>query len=240
MKTENRKQKPTGKKQKSAGGRAWVVCALALALRATGTASAQTVAATGRAYRPVPGGMQPGLTITLRVYNYAHIGTGLLFRSEGEAAAILRQAGVETVWVDCPLSEPELDRFPACQRPMGRADFVLRIRSSAITPEAAARDDALGSARACLPDGIGCSAEVFYQRVADWASGGDIAAYQLLGHAMAHEIGHLLLGPNSHSREGIMRPHWNLTDLQVIAQASLRFTPEQAAHLRAAVLTRTP
>jgi hypothetical protein len=233
MKTEARKQK-------AAGCRAWVVCALVLALEVPGTTTAQTTTESGSVYRPVPGSVQPGLTITLRVYNYAHIATALLSRSEGEATAIFRQAGVETIWVDCPLSESELGRFPACQGPMGRADFVLRIRSSAMTPKAAAHDDALGSAVACFSDRIGCSAEVFYQRVARWASGGDISAYQLLGHAVAHEIGHLLLGPNSHSREGIMRAQWNPRDLRVVAQASLRFTPEQAAHLRDAVLTRTP
>jgi hypothetical protein len=227
-------------KRRAAGGRAWMVCALVLALGATATATAQTATASGSAYPPVPGGMQPGLTITLRLYNYAHVATALLVRSEGEAGAIFRQAGVETIWVDCPLSETELDRIPACQGPMSRADFVLRIRSSATTPQAAAHDDALGSALACLPNGIGCSAEVFYPRVAHWASGGDISAYQLLGHAMAHEIGHLLLGPNSHSRDGIMRPQWNSNDLRVVAQASLRFTPEEAAHLRSAVLTRSP
>jgi len=193
-----------------------VVCALVLALGATTEATAQTVTAGGSAYRPVSAtGTHPGLTITLRVYNYAHIATALLLRSEGEAAAIFRQAGVETIWVDCPLSEPELDRFPVCQGPMGRADFALRIRSFTMTPQAATHDDALGSALTCLPEGIGCSAEVFYERVAHWASGGDISAYQLLGHAMAHEIGHLLLGPNSHSRDGIMRAQWNPGDLRV-------------------------
>ncbi len=231
--------KTEGGKQKAAGGGASVVCALVLALRTTVTATAQTTTANSSAYRSVPAA-QIGLMITLRMYNYAHVATVLLVRAEREAAAIFRQAGVETIWVDCPLSESELDRFPSCQGPMGRAEFVLRIRSSAMTPKAAAHDDALGSALACPPDRIGCSAEVFYQRVAHWATGGDISAYQLLGHIMAHEIGHLLLGPNSHSRDGIMRPQWNPSDLRAVARAPLRFTPEQAAHLRAAVLTRTP
>lgn len=233
--------KRDGEKQKAAGARAWVVCALVLALRAT-TTTAQTTAANSSAYRPTPGsGTQPGLPglmITVRVCNYAHIATALLLRSEREAAAIFRQAGVETTWVDCPLSEPELERIPTCQRPMSRADFVLRIRSSAMTQEATAHDDALGSARECLPDGIGCSAEIFNERVADWSRGGDIAAYQLLGHVIAHELGHLLLGPDSHSPTGLMRAAWDPKEIKLMARGYLPFTAKQRRRLRVEVLQR--
>jgi len=121
---------------------------------------------------------------------------------------------------------------------MGGADFALRILSAAMTERAPAGGEALGFALPCPEDLAGCYAEVFYQRISDWASGAEISAYQLLGHAMAHEVGHLLLGPNSHSRDGIMRPQWNPDDLRVIARASLRFTPEQTERLRAACLGR--
>jgi hypothetical protein len=187
---------------------------------------------------PIPVNLEPGSKITLRVYNYAHIPDVLLSRAEEEATAIYRPAGVEAAWVDCPLSGAELDRFPACQQPMGRADFALRILSAAMTQRAPAGGDALGFALPCPEDATGCYAEVFYQRITEWASGAEISAYQLLSHAMAHEIGHLLLGPNSHSRNGIMRAQWNRDNLRVIARASLRFTPEQTERLRAAYLGR--
>jgi len=186
----------------------------------------------------VPVSLEPGLKIALRVYNYAHIPPALLSHAEEEATTIFRQAGVEAAWVDCPLSGAELDRFPACQQPMGGADFALRILSAAMTERAPAGGEALGFALPCPEDLTGCYADVFYQRITDWASGAEISTYQLLGHAMAHEVGHLLLGPNSHSRDGIMRPQWNPDDLRVIARASLRFTPEQTERLRAACLGR--
>jgi len=145
---------------------------------------------------------------------------------------------VEAAWADCPLSGADLDSFQACQQQMGGADFALRILSAAMAQKAPARGEALGFALPCPEDLPGCYAEVFYQRVADWVSGAEISAYQLLGHAMAHEIGHFLLGQNSHSRDGIMRPQWNPNDLRVIARASLRFTPEQAERLRGACLRR--
>jgi len=202
----------------------------------------QATAATAGAQTPspeaVPVSAEPGLKITLRVYNYAHIPPALLSHAEEEATTIFRQAGVAAAWVDCPLSGAELDRFRACQQRMGGADFALRILSAAMTQKAPARSEALGFALPCPEDLTGCYADVFYPGVADWARGADISAYQLLGHAMAHEIGHLLLGANSHSRDGIMRPQWNPDDLRVIARASLRFTPEQVERLRAACLGR--
>ncbi len=56
---------------------------------------------------------------------------------------------------------------------------------------------------------------------------------------MAHEIGHLLLGPKRHSRSGIMRARWDQEDLRLAAEARLRFTSQQAELIRAEVRART-
>ena len=45
----------------------------------------------------------------------------------------------------------------------------------------------------------------------------------ILGHAAAHEIGHLLLGSNSHSPFGLMRARWSGQDLQ---NACWEFSPD--------------
>ena len=50
----------------------------------------------------------------------------------------------------------------------------------------------------------------------------------LLGHVMAHEIAHLLLGTNSHSASGIMRAHWYAQELASADRGALLFTPDQA------------
>jgi hypothetical protein len=236
MNRVDRRQKAVGGGACAGACAAWAVV---LALRATSSTGAQAARPGGSANRPTTDNAQAGLTITLRVYNYAHVAPAQLSRAEEEATAILRKAGVETAWVDCPLSGADLKIYPACQERMGAADFALRLRPSARTPKAA-QGDTLGSALACLPYQAGCSAEVFCQRVADWAGQVEnISVYQLLGHAMAHEIGHLLLGANSHSRNGIMRPQWNPRDLAIIARASMYFTPEQSAKIRVAVQARS-
>ncbi len=45
---------------------------------------------------------------------------------------------------------------------------------------------------------------------------------------MAHELGHLLLGSNSHSGMGIMRAHWQSEELRRLSRGGLWFTNEQA------------
>ena len=176
--------------------------------------------------------------IGLRIYNYAHIPQALLTRAEGAAAAILHRAGVEPNWVDCPLSAAELDRFPGCHQPMSSSDFALRILPDTMATKAPASDDALGFALPCAAADARCYANIFYARVASWATEGELSAYQILGHAMTHEIGHLLLGSNSHSRTGIMRAHWNPKDLRMMSTSSFDFTPAQRELIRAALQLR--
>jgi hypothetical protein len=48
----------------------------------------------------------------------------------------------------------------------------------------------------------------------------------ILGHAMAHELGHLLLGTNSHSSDGLMRAQWNRGDLAEAARGNLLFSAQ--------------
>lgn len=83
----------------------------------------------------------------------------------------------------------------------------------------------------------GVDASVFYRRVEEAAKKARVSNFQILGVAMAHEIGHLLLGSNSHSRIGIMRPHWKREEL-VPGGAFLGFTPKEAGVMRADVSAR--
>jgi len=51
----------------------------------------------------------------------------------------------------------------------------------------------------------------------------------LLGRAVAHEIGHLLMGTNQHSASGIMRARWSRCDLR-------RGQPDQWRFMRAEMM----
>lgn len=73
------------------------------------------------------------------------------------------------------------------------------------------------------------------------AIAGDDEAFgaRMLGHLIAHEVGHLLLGQGSHSKKGIMLGDWLQTDLEKAAQGRLLFTDRQAKKMRRAVRQRS-
>jgi hypothetical protein len=174
--------------------------------------------------------------ITLRVYNYARVPTPILVSTEPVAAQILRRAGLETEWLDCRLSAAD-PRTPACERPLSSSDLILKLLPPSMAQTVAVNGDTFGIA--LTVDGKPArDAIIFYQRALDLARTGYVHEQEILAAAMAHEIGHLLLGPNSHSSTGIMRAKWTRDELELARLGRLLFTPEQSALLRAEVLAR--
>jgi hypothetical protein len=64
----------------------------------------------------------------------------------------------------------------------------------------------------------------------------NVALADILGTVIAHELGHLLLGSNSHSGVGIMRAHWQGEELRRLSRGGLWFTNEQAGDMRGKVI----
>ena len=62
--------------------------------------------------------------------------------------------------------------------------------------------------------GVGSLATVYADRVRVMAQRAGVDNAELLGRAMAHEVGHLLLGTNGHAAHGLMRASWSSVDLQ--------------------------
>ena len=56
--------------------------------------------------------------------------------------------------------------------------------------------------------------------------------WTLLGRAIAHEIGHLLLGSAEHPRLGLMRALWSHDELRGLKPAHWGFSAREAARMR--------
>ena len=182
---------------------------------------------------------EPTLQMTVRVYDYAHVLPRTLGHAEEEASRILRAAGVEMAWVDCPTSVDVAANYPACEPPLGAMAVDLRILPPSMAARVRSSREEMGFALPFAKVGSASAAWVFFQRVEQLAESKDADQAQILGHAIAHEVGHLLLGPDRHSSRGIMRANWDRGVLQEAARGQLLFTLEQAAVMRAEVRVRT-
>ena len=183
--------------------------------------------------------IKPGMKITLNVYNWAHVDSETLNRAKQEATRIYREIGIETVWLDHSVDEQQQNSAVQPSEiyvnivPQASEGLGLLTNSLGIAPGEGRNR---GRLYVCYD-----RVERLYQRqIAGTARG---KAYrwattpQILGYAMAHEIGHLL-GLDAHYELGIMRAAWSSTDLLNLAYSDLAFTPQQAAVIRTEVELR--
>jgi hypothetical protein len=61
----------------------------------------------------------------------------------------------------------------------------------------------------------------------------------VLGAAMAHELGHLLLDSHAHSHDGVMAERLRPAELIRAARGELRFDDQQAEAIRRQIRRRT-
>ena len=173
-----------------------------------------------------------GPAITVRVYDRAGIPEAALEQAKEETGRILRKTGVETHWVNCPAKG---QRDPACDTEVAPAEARLRILP---LQGPSKTGQVLGAALALGEGRFGNLATVFYGGVDEMAGGERLLARRLLGYAIAHELGHLLLGPGSHSESGIMMAQWKEKALKGAPKASFLFTRREAERVRDAVTAR--
>jgi hypothetical protein len=127
--------------------------------------------------------------------------------AEEVAGEVYRDIGLELDWADN-------DCHPS------NGVFAVNITSREMA-DTVVSDHTLGFAESGTRD-----ATVLYDRVKKFARRYHINCGVMLGYTIAHELGHLLLPPKSHSAAGVMRA---VIDLQQASERQLRFTPEQAA-----------
>lgn len=166
--------------------------------------------------------------ITISVHDYAEVPFEELNAAEEQAREIYRRAGLETVWHNC---SPKLENMePESCHFSDATHLTLKISPRAVNVQVRDRLEVLGTA---YPDdkGVGYFAYVFYDRVQELAVRQRLGN-RLLADVMAHEIGHLLLGSNSHSLSGIMSAHWNYDQLRNISEGTMWFIPAQSRIMR--------
>ena len=144
---------------------------------------------------------------------------------------------VRVEWVDCYLAERELKHNPECSR-LTPTTLVVRILPRSRAERFKQLPFALGFAQLDDSGGFGYYANVFYHRVEELSGTQTCSRAVVLGHVIAHEMGHLLLGEGGHSGTGLMTANWDRAGLERINQRAFIFTSQQAKEIRARSLER--
>jgi len=168
----------------------------------------------------------------VKLFNDAGVGSNALELAKEEAAWLLKSVCVAVNWIRCPVVTVA-DSIP-CSAPTKAAE--LHILSSPLTHDS---ENVMGTA--ILMDGSEGRAGVFLSRVQEMVDSepGIISVPCLLGHVMAHEIGHLLLRSTAHSIEGVMRAGFRRLELRKASQRRLTFTREENSAIKQRVLSST-
>jgi hypothetical protein len=171
--------------------------------------------------------------VVVRSYNTLGVPLAMLEHAESTAGDLLREAGIDASWRNCRTTDgPSLQSRDLCDEVLNASEVIVRIVRA---PRAITDVEVLGYSHVDPYRRQGTLATVFADRVRALAAALRIDAGTLLGRAMTHEIGHLLLGTLDHSQEGLMRGHWS-KDGRV---ADWFFSFTQAEQIRSALASRT-
>jgi len=152
---------------------------------------------------------------------------GILLSAESEASRIFRRSGIEVHWLNCPLPAEGPEAPAQCEV----ADFPAHLQLRIAKRSRNLNGFTLGISY-LSSDGSGCYADLFYRRVEEMHESSHVSLASILGHGVAHEIGHLLLGTNSHAGTGIMRARWQSGELASVSKGALFFSSIQSQEMR--------
>ena len=167
---------------------------------------------------------------TVNVRNYAKLDRKTLVRAGEVAHRVLQRAGIDATFI--PLAPDE--KYLEGSTP-GGLNLSIKVLSREMAKRLGLPTKNMGLAPG--EEHERTEAYVFAHVAADLAEKqSDASLAEILGHAMAHEIGHLF--NLQHCPQGIMHGDWDQRDLSNIAMGRLNFSPEQAGQIRAEMSRR--
>jgi hypothetical protein len=155
-------------------------------------------------------------TLHVRVHDESGVPAATLEQAQAEAAAIFYRARVSLVWVDvetCAGRCLVLKIIPRSVGTKSRNQLVVGITPGTRTAR-------------------GTLAFAFYDRISKLSAELHLETGRMLGHVMAHELGHLLLPYEAHAVIGVMRPVWDRVQANGVINGTLTFAPDQAEQIR--------
>ncbi|HCC59317.1 MAG TPA: hypothetical protein DEQ47_19055 [Solibacterales bacterium] len=187
-------------------------------------------------------GIAAGASVPLHVtvYNKANVPPETTTRAAQTLRFLFAHSDVEIEWV---AGNPEADeanfvtytgivnkeqerRF-ACR---ARRDIALRLLANA---PASVPTAVLGFALPFATEGV--NVQIYSDHIAKAATSRNVPLPDLLAHAIAHEIGHVLLRSTAHAGNGLMAAVWKEHEYGWLTKGSMFFTTAEAATIRESI-----
>ena len=162
--------------------------------------------------RPASG--QDVTTVVVAIHDSAAVDAAVLDAARTRASEVFARAGVRVDWNGAGAGF--------------RVQVLLRPRNAQAAP---GKPRIIGVALAA--DEHRAVLSLFFDAVTDVARRYGAPVSDVLGIALAHEMGHVLLPPPSHSPDGIMQASWEGDDIRHALAGDLAFTDDQARQMRA-------
>lgn len=174
----------------------------------------------------------PQATLLMRIDDQAQVPTAILTSAENEAGRLFRAAGMRIAWEHLLYVSPEDEgtdmTAPSPRRPNERRYLVIRLLRRLPA------DMLPGALGYSLPFAHrGAHVLIFFDRIESLAREVNTAPDTILGHALAHELGHVLLGSTEHTSGGLMQGCWTAGSWHLARAGLLAFDAEQIQRIRA-------
>jgi len=167
-------------------------------------------------------------SVPVRVYDASGLDERLRQAALDVAGTTLAPTSVEITWRVCGLSNKHA---AYCSTPLAPGELAIRIvRIAAVTDRSGGVR--LGDAFIDTHEGRGVLATIYLDRVLHLAEQTGADRVALLGHAIAHELGHLLMASNVHGSIGLMRGFWSLEEVRNDKPTDWTIAPRDANAIR--------
>jgi hypothetical protein len=170
----------------------------------------------------------------VRIYDTAGVSAKDLETARVTVQLAMQRASIEVIWQNC--SDTTVPGG-SCNAPAGAREVAVRLVAAAGEPIA---PTTLGYSVVDVQTHAGTLATVFEDRVSALARRTDFDAGRLLGFAIAHEIGHLLLGTSAHAPCGLMRAVWSDVELRQNSAAEWTWSRREETKMRRGLAARSP
>jgi hypothetical protein len=177
------------------------------------------------------------VALTVRMYDQVGLDPAEKGIARQTAQDILKRAHVRIEWRACAVppqqAEPVRATLDPCSDPLRTGEVMIRLVHG---QSGSAESNTLGYTVVDTRVEAGVLATVVANRIRAFAVDAAADPAVVLGRAIAHELGHLLLGTSTHGPQGLMRATWTHAELRADQAPDWWFSPADASliheHLR--------